>query len=137
MYLNFCEKHAQKVEQNANGTLKVPNKNNEVIVAITLDEAIERFTQYFVGSDILKRDSKIHTFEDGQGYFQDMVKQPKNYKIDKWDALLYWFGGRVQRFYNKDYFIYPNSSNLIALEKFKEFLNIDDERIVFKVKINS
>ncbi|MCD6191825.1 MAG: hypothetical protein J7K14_09865 [Sulfurimonas sp.] len=132
LYLNFCEKYNQKVEQNSNGTLKVPNKNNEVIVAITLDVAIERFTQYFVNSDTLKRDSKIHSFEDGQGYFQDMVRQPKNYKIDKWDALIYWFGGRVQRFYNRDYFIYPNSSNLNALEKFKEFLNIDDERIVFR-----
>ncbi len=132
LYLNFCEKYNQKVEQNSNGTLKVPNKNSEVIVAITLDEAIERFTQYFVGSDILKRDSKIHSFEDGQGYFQDMVRQPKNYKIDKWDALIYWFGGKVQRFYNYSYFIYPNSSNLKALETFKEFLKIDDERIIFR-----
>jgi len=132
LYLNFCEKYNQKVEQNSNGTLKVPNKNNEVIVAITLDVAIERFTQYFVNSDTLKRDSKIHAFEDGQGYFQDMVRQPKNYKIDKWDALIYWFGGRVQRFYNREYFIYPNSSDLKALEKFKEFLKIDDERIVFR-----
>ena len=132
LYLNFCEKYNQKVEQNSNGTLKVPNKNNEVIVAITLDVAIERFTQYFVNSDRLKRDSKIHAFEDGQGSFQDMVRQPKNYNIDKWDALIYWFGGRVQRFYNREYFIYPNSSDLKALEKFKEFLKIDDERIVFR-----
>ncbi len=132
LYLNFCEKYNQKVEQNSNGTLKVPNKKNEVIVAITLDEAIERFSQYFVGSDNLKRDSKIHSFEDGQGYFQDMVKQPKTYNIDKWDALIYWFGGRVQRFYNYSYFIYPNSSDLKALENFKEFLKIDDDRIIFK-----
>jgi len=132
LYLNFCDKYNQKIEQNPNGTLKVPNKKNEVIVTITLDKAVERFTQYFVGSDRLKKDSKIHTFEDGQGSFQDMVKPPKDYKIDKWDALIYWFGGRVQRFYNSEYFIYPNSSDLKALEKFKEFLNIDDERIIFK-----
>jgi len=135
LYLNFCEKNGQKIEQETNGTLKVPNKKNEVIVAITLDEAIERFTQYFVSSDILKRDSKIHTFEDGQGSFQDMVKQSKRYKIDKWDALIYWFGGRIQRFYNYSYFIYPNSSDLKALEKFKEFLNINDENIQIRDKI--
>lgn len=132
LYLNFCEKHNQKIEQESNGNLKVPNKKNEVIVAITLDEAIDRFTQYFVSSDILKLDSKVHTFEDGQGYFHDMLKPSKTYKIDKWDALIYWFGGRVQRFYNREYFIYPNSADLKALEKFKESLSIDDERIIFK-----
>ena len=134
LYLDFCKKYNQKIEQNSNGTLKVPNKNNEVIVAITLDEAIERFSKYFVGSDILKIDSKIHSFEDGQASFHDMLKQPKNYKIDKWNALIYWFGSRVQRFYNYSYFIYPNSSNLKALEKFKEFLNIDDENIKIRDK---
>jgi len=132
LYLRFCEKYNQKVEEETNGKLKVPNRKNEVIVAITLDTAIERFTQYFVNSDTLKRDSKIHTFEDGQGSFQSMTKQPKNYTIDKWDALIYWFGGRVQRFYNYSYFIYPNSSNLKALDKFKAFLKINDERISFK-----
>jgi len=134
LYLNFCEKYNQKIEQEKDGILKVPNKKNEVIVAITLDEAVERFTQYFVSSDTLKLDSKIHTFEDGQGSFQDMVKQSKGYKIDKWDALIYWFGGRVQRFYNYSYFIYPNSSDLKALEKFKEFLNIDDENVKIRDK---
>ncbi|MCK4442808.1 MAG: hypothetical protein KAU90_12440, partial [Sulfurovaceae bacterium] len=132
LYLDFCKKYNQKIEQNSNGTLKVPNKKNEVIIAITLDIAIERFTNYFVSSDILKRDSKIHTFEDGQGTFHDMVKPSKSYTIDKWDALIYWFGGRIQRFYNRDYFIYPNSSDLKALEKFKEFLKIDNERIIFR-----
>jgi len=126
LYLNFCEKYNLKPEQEPNGRLKVPNKKNELIISITLDEAIERFTQYFVSSDTLKKDSKIHSFEDGQGYFHDMVKPSKAYNIDKWDALVYWFGGRVQRFYNYEYFIYPNSSNLNALKKFKEFLDIDD-----------
>ena len=134
LYLKFCEQYNQKVETNSDGTLKVPNKNNEVIVAITLDEAIKRFTHYFVGNDNLKIDSKIHTFEDGQSSFQSMLKIPKNYKIDKWDALIYWFGGRVQRFYNHNYFIYPNSLNLKALEKFKEFLKIDDKNIKIRDK---
>jgi hypothetical protein len=134
LYLNFCNKYNQKIEQESNGKLKVPNKKNEVIIAITLDEAIERFTQYFVGSDNLKLDSKIHTFEDGQKTFHDMLKLSKGYKLDKWNALIYWFGGRVQRFYNREYFIYPNSSDLIALEKFKEFLKISDENIQIRDK---
>ena len=134
LYLNFCKKYNQKIEQESNGKLKVPNKKNEVIIAITLDEAVERFTQYFVGSDNLKLDSKIHTFEDGQKTFHDMLKLSKEYKLDKWNALIYWFGGRVQRFYNREYFIYPNSSDLIALEKFKAFLKISDENIQIRDK---
>jgi len=132
LYLRFCEKYNQKIEQESNGNLKVPNKNNQVIVAITLDEAIKRFTEYFVNSDVLNIDSKIHTFEDGQKTFQSMLKQPKDYKIDKWNALIYWFGGRVYRFYNFSYFIYPNSSNLKALKKFKEFLKIGNEKIEYR-----
>ncbi|NOZ90935.1 MAG: hypothetical protein GXO60_06595 [Epsilonproteobacteria bacterium] len=129
LYLRFCEKYNQKIEQEKNGKLKVPNRKNEVIVAITLDEAVERFTKYFVKGNILTIDSKIHSFEDGQGTFHSMLKQPKNYKIDKWNALIYWFGSRVQRFYNYSYFIYPNSSNLLALNSFKEYLKISDDSI--------
>jgi hypothetical protein len=128
LYLDFCERENQKTEYESNGTLKVPNKKNEVIIAITLEQAVERFSKYFVQDDILSIDSKIHSFEDGQDYFHDMLKQPKTYKVDKWDALIYWFGGRIQRFYNYSYFIYPNSSNLDALNKFKESLQINDEK---------
>ncbi|MCD8543814.1 MAG: hypothetical protein LRY52_02850 [Sulfurospirillum cavolei] len=127
-YLDFCERTKLKPETESNGTLKVPNKNNEVIVAIALDTAIERFSQYFASDNILSIDSKIHSFEDGQDYFHDMLKQPQTYKIDKWNALMYWFGGRVQRFYNYSYFIYPNSSNVEALNTFKKFLQINDNR---------
>jgi hypothetical protein len=132
LYLNFCERTNFKPEKESNGKLKVPNKNNEVIVAITLDEGIERFSKYFVSNDILSIDSKIHSFEDGQGYFHDMLNQPKSYKLDKWNALIYWFGGRTKRFYNFSYFIYPNSSNLDALNKFKEFLQIGDDKIEYR-----
>ncbi|WP_457564149.1 hypothetical protein [Caminibacter sp.] len=133
-YLAFCQKNGLKPERESNGTLKVPNKKNEVIVAISLDEAVERFSKYVVGGDILKIDSKIHTFEDGQNSFHSFLKQPKNYKIDKWEALIYWFGGRVQRFYNYEYFIYPNSSNFLALKKIKEYLKISDENISIRDK---
>lgn len=132
LYLNFCERTNLKPEKESNGKLKVPNKKNEVIVAITLDEGIERFSKYFVGNDILSIDSKIHSFEDGQDYFHDMLNQPKSYKIDKWNALIYWFGGRTKRFYNFSYYIYPNSSNLEALNKFKEFLQISDDKIEYR-----
>ncbi len=134
LYLDFCERTKLKPETESNGTLKVPNKNNEVIVAMTLDMAIERFSQYFASDDILSIDSKIHSFEDGQDYFHDMLKQPQTYKIDKWNALMYWFGGRMQRFYNYSYFIYPNSSNLEALNTFKEFLQINDNKTTIRDK---
>jgi len=132
LYLNFCEITNFKPEKESNGKLKVPNKKNEVIVVITLDEAIERFSKYFVSNDILSIDSKIHSFEDGQSYFHDMLSQPKSYKLDKWNALIYWFGSRTKRFYNFSYFIYPNSSNLDALNKFKEFLQICDDKIEYR-----
>jgi len=132
LYLDFCERTNFKPEKEQNGKLKVPNKKNEVIIAITLDEAIERFSKYFVSNDILPIDSKIHSFEDGQRYFHDMLSQPKSYKLDKWNALIYWFGGRNKRFYNFSYFIYLNSSNLQALNKFKEFLQICDDKIEYR-----
>lgn len=143
LYLDFCERTNFKPEKEPNGKLKVPNKKNEVIISITLDEAIERFSKYFVSNDILSIDSKIHSFEDGQGSFHDMLNQPKSYKLGKWDALIYWFGGRTKRFYNSytipntkppkksNYIIYPNSSNLDALNKFKEFLQIGDDKIEY------
>ena len=131
LYLEFCQKYNLKPEME-NGKLKVPNKKNELIIAITLDEAIERFTNYFVKDDNLKLDSKIHTFEDGQNNFHNLLKIPKKYKIDKWDALIYWFGGRVDRYYEREYFIYLNSSNLQALLKLKEFLKIQNSNITFR-----
>lgn len=100
----------------------------ELYVLSELDEHIKKYSKFLVKSDFIVLNSSIHSFEDGQDYFQDMLKQPKNYKIDKWDALIYWFGGRVQRFYNYSYFIYPNSSNMSALYKFKEFLKINDDK---------
>jgi hypothetical protein len=138
--LDFLDNHKEK--------LNVPNGNNKVVLAITLDEGVENFTNYFVKDkgQFLKLDSKIHTFEDGQKTFHDMLKLSKGYKLDKWNALIYWFGGRVQKIYNsytipktsppkkKNYTIYPNSSDLIALEKFKAFLKISDENIQIRDK---
>ena len=131
-YLSFCEREGLKPEIEKDGKLKVPNKKNEVIVHITLDEATKRFASYLVKDDKLKLDSKIHIFEDGQNSFHDMLKIPKDYTIDKWDALIYWFGGKIGKWYNREYFIYPNSSNLIYLKKFKNYINIQNEAITFR-----
>jgi hypothetical protein len=122
-------------------------KNIKLVKHITIDEAINNFYDYITDNQEVGLNSKIHSFEDGQSPFHDMIPGKKQIKsstkkiksssiksINKWEALIYWFGGRVQRFYNYDYFIYPNSSNLKALEKFKEFLNIDDENVKIRDK---
>lgn len=129
MYLEFCDTTGLLPEiDKKTGKLKVPNKDGDVIVHISIDEAIKRFTEYFAKSDRLALDSKIHSFEDGQNSFHDLVKVPKNYTIDKWEALFYWFGVRVQRFYNFNYFIYPNSTNLKSLQLIKDYLSISDDK---------
>jgi len=135
MYLEFCEKEGLKPEYDGN-KLKVPNRNNEVVIYITLDEAIKRFAKYLAKSDILKFDSKIHSFEDGSTFYHDMLKIPKDYKIDKWDALIYWFGSRVKRWFYADIFIYPNASNLIYLKEFKDYLTISDSKVKILNKDN-
>lgn len=115
--------------------LNVPNGDNQLIIYSTSDEIIDKsINSYFVKDNVLKLDSKIHSFEDGQDSFHDMLNQPKSYKLDKWNALVYWFGGRVKRFYNYSYFIYPNSSNLDALNKFKDFLQISDKKAIVRNK---
>jgi hypothetical protein len=135
LYIDFCKKFNQKPEKESNGKLKVLTKENKVIVAITIEEAVERLIRYFVGqADSLSIDSKIHSFEDGQEYFHDMLKHPQNYKIDKWDALIYWFGSRIGNLYDSFYYIYPNSSNLEALSKFKESLKIYNDDVMYRDK---
>jgi hypothetical protein len=113
--------------------LNVPNGDNQLIIYSTQNEIIDKsIHSYFVKDNILKLDSKIHSFEDGQDCFHDMLKPSRSYKIDKWNALIYWFGGRMKRFYNFSYFIYPNSSNLQALNRFKDFLQIGDDKIEYR-----
>jgi len=114
------------------GALKKKKLNKH----ITLDEFIISYIEYLKGKEesFVKLDSKIHTFEDGQKSFQSMLKIPKNYKIDKWEALIYWFGGRIQRFYNFNYFIYPNSTDLLSLRIFKKELKIKDDKASIKDK---
>lgn len=106
----------------------------ELYILSTLEEHISKFSSYLVKDDKLIINSSIHNFEDGQKSFHDMIKVSKLYKIDKWDALIYWFGTKIQYYYNFSFFIYPNSSNIEALSIFKENLQIEDERITFRDK---
>ena len=105
---------------------------NEIYVLSTLDEHIERFSSYLVKNDFLVLNSSIHNFEDGQKSFHDMLKISKEYNIDKWEALIYWFGTKVQHYFNYSFFIYPNSSSLEALDIFKYDLQISDKKEFFK-----
>ncbi len=140
-FLDFCEKRALKWEKEVS---KIPDKRKKVVLLITPDEASLNYSNYLVKSDKLKLDSKIHIFEDGQNSFHDMLKIPKDYKIDKWDALIYWFGGKIGKWYNSYKIgegknkktitvnIYPNSTNLLYLKKFKEHLSISNEAVTFR-----
>jgi hypothetical protein len=121
--------------------LKVPNGDNKVVLYSLIEDIIDNsIDNYFVKANNLALNSSIHSFEDGQSSFHDMLPNDKIViidgekikaikTIDKWDALIYWFGNRIKRFYNYSYFIYPNSSNLEALASFKEFLKITDDKI--------
>ena len=128
-YLEFCEKNSLKPEKERDGSLKVPNKKNEVIIHIGLDEAVKRYAKYMIKGDKLKLDSKIHTFEDGQNSFHYLLKISKNYNITKEEALIYWIGAKIKRFYSGSFYIYVNSSNLLYLEKFKSYLKIEEDKI--------
>lgn len=124
--------------------LKVPNGDNKVVLYSLIEDIIDNsIDNYFVKANNLALNSSIHSFEDGQSSFHDMLPNDKIViidgekikaikTIDKWDALIYWFGNRIKRFYNYSYFIYPNSSNLKALASFKEFLKITDDKIEYR-----
>ncbi|WP_055666021.1 hypothetical protein [Desnuesiella massiliensis] len=110
-------------------------KNNQCKIPIfmTKSEFVESYIQYSAKGDLLNIDSKIHQFEDGGFCFRDMLSNKDNF-IDKWDALIYWYGSKMKRFYNLSYFIYLNSFDLNALyEMKKSFPNrISDEAVRIK-----
>lgn len=106
---------------------KKENKCN-IPVFMTQDETVQSYIDYCVKGDTLKLDSKIHQFEDGGYCFKDMLSK-KDRTIDKWDALVYWLGTKIKRYYNFNYFIYYNSTDLLALQDLKKQIFIDDEKI--------
>lgn len=126
--------------------LKVPNGDNKIVLHSLIEDIINNsIDNYFVKADYLALNSSIHSFEDGQSSFHDMLPSDKVVTIngekikaikiiDKWDALIYWFGSRTKRFFNYFYFIYPNSSNIEALAKFKAFLKITDDKATIRDK---
>jgi len=120
-YINFCKKQNIKID-----------KIKSINVAITMDEAIKRLAKYIMKTDkneMIEITSKIHNFENGSNDFHNLLKTPKSYTLNKWDALIYWFGDRIDRFYKNIgdiyYTIYLNTSfDLLSLMTIKEFLQI-------------
>lgn len=124
----FRSKDEQSRAENKIVTCYFDKYKKEIYVLSTIEEHIEKFSSYLL--DGLKLNSSIHGFENGQALFHDMIKLPKYYStLDKWDALIYWFGTKIQYYFNPNYFIFLNSSNLEALFYLKKNLKIYDEEI--------
>lgn len=137
-YMEFAEKNDLK-EANIRQDTKIFKKSDSfkkenkcsIPIFMTQDEAVENYIQYCVKGDTLKLDSKIHQFEDGGACFRDMLDKKNNF-INKWDALIYWYGVKIKRFFNSSYFIYLNSTDLLALYEMKDYLDIKDDAIKIK-----
>lgn len=113
-------------------------KNVKIITYTTVREMISAFIKYTTNDDSneLEINSKIHSFEDGvKKYFRDFVKSTDE-KINKWDALIYWFGVKIKRYYNANYYLYINSQSLKALLKIKNNLKFIEDKIKYKDKKN-
>lgn len=120
--------------------LNIPNGDNVVTIYSEYTELIKNAVNtYFVKENPMKMDSKIHQFETKIKTLFDMLKsQPNYHKINKWEALIYWFGGRVERYFSRhkkiEYILLPNSSNLKSLYLFKKDLDIPNESIKYRNK---
>lgn len=140
MYLEFAHKNKLKEKSISEDTKSFRKDNSfkkesecKIPILMTKCEAIKSYIDYSVKGNILKFDSKIHQFEDGGFCFKDMINN-KDSVINKWEALIYWYGVRIRRYYNSTYFIYLNSLDLLALYEFKKYLKISDEPIQVKDK---
>lgn len=137
-YLEFAKENNLN-EGNKNEDEKIFKKDDKfkddnkcyIPVFMTKSEFIESYMEYSVKEDMLNFDSKIHQFEDGGFCFRDMLNNKDNF-IDKWDALIYWYGVKIKRFFNSSYFIYINSIDLLALYEMKEYLDINDDPVKVK-----
>jgi len=106
------------------------DKNENVIVHKGFMDYVDQYKDVVLWKgkkDYIGLDSKIHTFEWGSGPFMDMLPN-KCEKVDKWEALIYWFGTRIKRFYNLNFFLYMNSNRLMSLLNFKKEMNISDDK---------
>ncbi|HID0763199.1 TPA: hypothetical protein ACXDAZ_000520 [Clostridium botulinum] len=137
-YIEFAKQHSLNNKNIADDTKTFKKgssykKENQckIPILMTKSEAVERYIEYSVKGNMLKFDSKIHQFEDGGDCFRDMIDNKNNF-IDKWDALIYWYGVKMKRYYNSSYFIYLNSTDLLALYEMKQHLDIKDDAITIK-----
>jgi len=126
--------------------LNVPDGDNIVTIYSEDSELIKNaMVRYFVKDNPMKVDSKIHQFETKIKTLFDMLKaQPNYHRINKWEALIYWFGGRIERYFIRsqekkgkeyiNYILLPNSSNLKSLYLLKKDLKIPNESITYKTQ---
>jgi len=121
LFKDFQQKNDYKKNEN------IPDGQDRVIISITKQEAVKNYRNYLIKGDKLKFDSKIHTFENGGRVFREFLYN--NDTISKWEALIYWFGGRIKRFYSGDYFLFLNSFDLKELYYFKKYIPIKEKRI--------
>jgi len=106
------------------------DKNENIIIHKGFRDYVDQYKDVVLWKekkDQVGLDSKIHTFEWGPGPFMDMLPK-KCEKIDKWEALIYWFGTRIKRFYNLNFLLYMNSNKLMSLLNFKKEMNISDDK---------
>lgn len=117
-----------------NSFFQVVSKKEDVIIHKEKKDYVSQYKNEILWkdkNDEISLDSKIHTFEWGPGPFTDMLSI-KGDKLDKWNALVYWFGTRIKRFYNSNYFLYINSKELEYLRNFKSELKISDKKREYK-----
>ncbi len=126
------EEHKKYFFDKDNENLKGEDKVS-IPLYMTIEKAVSNFSKYLVKNDILPFDSKIHQFEDGGDCFKDMLIN-KDCVIDKWDALVYWYGSRIGRFFSSAYYIYLNSLDLASLYLYKSNLDISNKKAKYKVE---
>ncbi len=136
LYNKFADENKVKQKDRMNHEIAFRDKSTgslksedmlKIPLYITLEKAISNFTKYLVKGNTLPLDSKIHQFEDGGYCFRDLLSN-NNVCIDKWDALIYWYGCRIGRLFNSNYYIYLNSLDLNSLKTYKTHLNIPNRK---------
>ncbi len=127
-------KYDSCLDNNINKFNDVVSRTEDVIIHKEKKDYVTRYKNEILWkgkNNEISLDSKIHTFEWGPGPFTDMLPA-KNEELDKWDALIYWYGSRIKRLYNMNFYIYLNSRRLDYLLEFKKELRINDEKIEYK-----
>lgn len=123
-------------KENINNLVPWDKNYKSIILHTYIEKNIEKYKKYLFGEDEILPDSKLFSFtlpiEEGQ--FFDLCKISNSDKLNKWEALIYIFGFKVQRYFYKDFALFINSNSLISLQKFKKSLKIKDKPIEVKSK---